>query len=262
MSASEGRVSVEYRDRVAVICLNRPDMGNAIDIEMAEALDRAIGAVDADQSIRCLLLTGEGRFFCVGGDVGSFASAGKDAGLLLDQITQPLHRAISRLARLTKPVVGAINGPAAGAGLGLAAIGDIVLAADSAHFTMAYTAIGLTPDGGATSLLPRLIGLRLTQELALTNRRVPADEAVKIGLISRVVPRDALFEEAMKLASTLAAGPVVANAATRNLILEGATRTLEAQLELEAATIAERAGSDEGQAGILAFASKQKPIFH
>jgi 2-(1,2-epoxy-1,2-dihydrophenyl)acetyl-CoA isomerase len=184
---------------VARITLDRPQVGNAIDIPMArEFMERAIEC-DEDDSIRCVLVTGNGRLFCAGGDVAAFHGAGDQLPAFLKEITAYLHSAVSRFARMNKPLVTAINGPVAGAGIGLAIMGDIVLADPAAHFTLAYTAIGMSPDGGTTWLLPRLIGLRAAQELSLSNRRVKADEAASLGLVTRVAAEGALAEEAEKL---------------------------------------------------------------
>lgn len=261
MSPSDPLVVVDAEDGIATLTLNRPDDGNALSLAMVEHLSASVSHVDADRSIRCVILTGAGRFFCVGGDIGAFKSAGSNVPELLKNVTAHLHMAISRLARMGKPLVVAVNGPAAGAGLGLAALGDIVIAAEPAHFSMAYTAIGLTPDGGTSALLPRLIGLRKTQELALTNRRVKSQEAVEIGLISRVVDANELASEARATAATLAMGAVCAFGTVRRLLLSGYEQPFEAQLELEARAIAQAAAGPEGKEGIAAFLEKRRPSF-
>jgi 2-(1,2-epoxy-1,2-dihydrophenyl)acetyl-CoA isomerase len=258
---NESPILLERRGALAVLTLNRPTVGNAIDVPLARALMDAALACDEDDSIRCVLLTGAGRMFCAGGDVGGFAKAGDNAGALVKEITGYLHVAISRLSRMGKPLVCAINGPAAGAGFPLALLGDLVIAAKSAHFTLAYTAIGLTPDGSSTWLLPRLVGLRLTQELVLTNRRVAAEEAVTLGLITRVVDDAELASEAEKLAATLAAGATQAFGAARRLLLQSFESSLETQMERESRTIGEAARSAHGREGIAAFLGKRKPEF-
>jgi 2-(1,2-epoxy-1,2-dihydrophenyl)acetyl-CoA isomerase len=259
MSASDSPLSLTVSDSVATLCLSRPDAGNAIGLELAEALAHAAAQLEAREDVRCVLLTGSGRFFCVGGDIGAFHAAGDEAPKLLQKITAALHRAISHLARMPKPLVVAVNGPAAGAGLSLAALGDIVIAAQSASFTMAYTGIGLTPDGGATAILPRLIGLRRTQELAFTNRRVSADEAAAMGLVTRVVDDDQLQDEAAKAADRLRDGPTSAYANIRALLRS--ELPLEEQMELEAQTICRAVASHEGREGIAAFLEKRRPAF-
>ena len=254
-------ILLERRGAVAVLTLNRPTVGNAIDVPLARALMDAVLECDEDDSIRCVLLTGAGRMFCAGGDVGGFAKAGDNAGALVKEITGYLHVAISRLSRMAKPLVCAVNGPAAGAGFPLALLGDLVIAAKSAHLTLAYTAIGLTPDGSSTWLLPRLVGLRLTQELVLTNRRVGAEEAVTLGLITRVVDDADLASEADKLATTLAAGATQAFGAARRLLLQSFESSLETQMERESRSIGDAARTPHGREGIAAFLGKRKPEF-
>jgi 2-(1,2-epoxy-1,2-dihydrophenyl)acetyl-CoA isomerase len=255
-------ILLERHGAVARIVLNRPALGNAIDIPMARALMEAAIACDEDDAVRCVLLTGAGRLFCAGGDVAAFGNAGDQLPALLKEITAYVHAAVSRLLRMNKPVVTAINGPAAGAGIGLALLGDIALADPTAHFTLAYTGIGMSPDGGATWLLPRLIGLRRAQELSLRNRRVKADEAAAIGLVTRVTAEGALAGEALALAEELACSATSALGATRRLLLDGATASLEAQLEAESRAIAGQARTPEGKEGIAAFIGKRPPHFH
>lgn len=252
---------VERRGSVAVLTLNRPDVGNAIDVALARALMEAAIACDDDEGIRCVLLTGSGRLFCAGGDVGAFAAAGDGAGALIAEITAYLHVAIARLARMGKPLVTAINGPAAGAGFSLAILGDVALSARSAHFTLAYTAIGLTPDGGSTWLLPRLVGLRRAQELVLTNRRVSAADAATLGLVTRVVDDAALAADAQSLTNELASSATAAIGQARRLLLGSFESSLETQMELESRSIAHAARSRHAREGIRAFLAKQKPNF-
>ena len=170
-------IRLERIGAVARITFDQPDRGNVVDAAMATELLDAAATCDQDPSIRCVLLTGSGKLFCGGGDAGAFAAAGDDAPRIVSSLTGVFHAAISRLARMDKPLVTAVNGGAAGAGLGLAILGDIVLAGTRAHFSFGYTAIGFSPDGGTSWLLPRLIGLRRAQEMVLTNRRVGAEEA-------------------------------------------------------------------------------------
>lgn len=254
-------IRIEIRDRVAVLTLARPENGNAIDQDMADALLRAALICESDDAVRALLLTGDGAAFCVGGDVKAFAAAGSDMPALVRRLTASLHMAVARLARMDKPLVTAVNGAAAGAGFGLAILGDVALAARSAKFAMAYGALGLTPDAGATWLLPRLVGFRQAQRLALCNERIDAAEAERIGLITHAVDDAALATEAFALARTLAQGPRRAFARTRELLNQSLSNGLETQLELEAQAIARAAGLPEGQAGVAAFAARRKPAF-
>jgi 2-(1,2-epoxy-1,2-dihydrophenyl)acetyl-CoA isomerase len=246
---------------IARITLDREEVGNAIDIPVARALMEAAIACDENDAIRCVLLTGKGRLFCAGGDVAAFNAAGEHLPAFLKEITAYLHLAIARFARMNKPLVTAVNGPAAGAGFSLAILGDIVLASPSAHFTLAYTAIGLSPDGGSTWLLPRLIGLRQAQELALRNRRVKAEEAASLGLITRVAAEGALEAEATALAQELALSATTALGATRRLLLDSFTSSIETQMELESRAIAAQARMYEGREGVAAFVEKRRPDF-
>ncbi len=254
-------VQIEVIDCVAVLTLSRPDSGNAIDQDMADSLLRATLHVAADDAVRAVLLTGQGRAFCVGGDVKAFAAAGTGASALVETLTASLHMAVGRLARMDKPLVTAISGVAAGAGFGLAILGDVALAARSAKFAMAYGAIGLTPDGGATWFLPRLVGFRQAQRLALTGERIDAQEAERIGLISRVVDDAALRDDALALARTLAEGPRRAFAHTRALLHQSLSNGLETQLEREARGIAGAIAGSEGQEGIAAFIARRPADF-
>jgi 2-(1,2-epoxy-1,2-dihydrophenyl)acetyl-CoA isomerase len=252
---------VERNGPIATLKLNRPDVGNAIDIPLARALMEAAIACDEDDAIRCVVVTGSGRLFCAGGDVGSFNAAGDSIGGYLKEITVYHHAAISRLAHMNKPVLTVINGPVAGGGIGLALIGDIAIAGRSAHFTLAYSALGLSPDGGSTWLLPRLIGLRRTQEMALLNRRITAEEAVSLGMITRVVDDAALSTEAANVASRLAASATLALGKVRSLLLNSSTATFESQMQAEADAIAAMGQSTHGREGVAAFVAKRKPDF-
>ncbi|EQB30826.1 enoyl-CoA hydratase/isomerase family protein [Sphingobium ummariense] len=254
-------ITLDIVEDVAWLTLARPEKRNAVDPEFAFRLHELAEHCAADQAIRCVVLTGSGKFFCVGGDIDAFSAAGEDAEAAVGALARSFHAGIHRLATMEKPLVTAINGPAAGAGLSLAILGDIALAAASAHFTSAYSAVGLTPDGGASWWLPRLIGMRRAQEMILTNRRIGAEEAAAIGLVTRVVPDDALRTEASTVASALAKGPIRALARCRALLVESATADLSTQLDREAASIAESAGAAEGREGVTAFLAKRPPHF-
>ncbi len=252
-------VTLDIRDGVARVTLDRPEAGNAIDPPMAQALLQAAIACDHDPAVRCVVLTGAGRMFCAGGDVAGFRSAGDRAGAYLSELAGTLTLALSRLARMPKPLLVLVNGPAAGAGLSLALAGDVVLATPSAHFTSAYTAIGLVPDCGLTWWLPRIVGLRIAQEMIVTNRRVDAEEAARIGLVTRLV--DDLEAAGAEMAEALSAAPVQAVGAARRLLLESFSATLETQCEREARAIAAAGVGQEGREGVDAFVGKRRPDF-
>lgn len=253
-------VTLDIADGVATVLLNRPEAGNALNLDLTRALHQAAVRCDADPSVRAVLLTGAGRFFCVGGDLKYFAAQGPAIGATLREMAAVLHAAVARFVRMRAPLVVAVNGAAGGAGVSLALIGDIVLAARSASFTVAYTAAGLTPDGGSTFLLPRIVGLRRAQELILENRRLGADEAVEWGVATRAVGDAALMREARAAAARLAQGPTGAFGGAKRLLAES-LGAFESQMERETEAIAARGESQDGQEGIRAFIEKRRPNF-
>jgi 2-(1,2-epoxy-1,2-dihydrophenyl)acetyl-CoA isomerase len=250
----------DIKDNVAHVTLNRPDAANAINLQLSKDLAYAAMQCDEDPAVRAVVLTGSGKMFCAGGDVRSFAKSGDKMPALLKEITTYLHAAISRFARMNAPVIVAVNGTAAGAGFSLACAGDLAIAAESAKLTMAYTRIGLTPDGSSTYYLPRLLGTRRTLELMLTNRLLTATEALDWGLLTRVVADDALAEEAEKLARSLADGPTLAFGRVKDLILHSGD-SLESQMERETRLIADSARTADAKEGIHAFLEKRKASF-
>lgn len=254
-------VLFERHGAVAVLKLNRPTDANGLSRKMAAELSQIANLCDTDRSIRSVLLTGVGRFFCAGGDVKAMASASNDVALEIKQMADDLHRAISTFARMSAPLVIAVNGVAAGAGLSIAAIGDVVFAAETATFTAAYTAIGLSPDGSSTFYLPRVIGVRRTQELFFLNRRITAAEAHDWGLVTTVVADADVFDTAMACAERLAIGPVHAFGKVKRLLLETFANGLETQMELEGRLITESAASAHGQEGITSFVEKRRAHF-
>lgn len=251
----------ETRDGVAHITLNRPDAGNALDMEMGRELMEAALRCDEDPSIRAVVISGAGSVFCVGGDLKNFSTQGEHLPYHLKELTTYLHAAISRLARADAPVVGAVNGVAAGAGFSLAMSCDLILATESARFTMAYSKAGLTPDGSSTYFLPRLVGFRRAMELTLTSRTLSAQEASEWGIVNRVVPDEDLPAEAGELASQLAAGPTKAFGTSKRLLHTSWTETLETQMEHEARSIADTARTADALEGITAFTEKRAASF-
>lgn len=252
---------VDIKGAVARVTLNRPDAANGINLQMAKDLYNVSLAFDNNPAIRAVIITGSGKMFCAGGDLKSFASEGDKVSQFLKEITFYLHGAISRLAHMNAPVIIAVNGTAAGAGFSLAVLGDYVLAAESAKFTMAYTAAGLSPDGSSSYFLPRLIGVRKTQELMLTNRLLTAQEALDWGLLNKVVASEELLDAAETVATQLAAGPTQAFGSVKKLLLASFENNLEGQMELESVAIANMAATADGKEGIAAFIDKRKPAF-
>lgn len=254
-------IDFSVRDHVAHIVLNRPEQANAITEDVAkELLDVAI-CCDEDSGVRAVLLRGSGRMFCGGGDLKAFAGKGDELPGYLKRTTTYLHGAISRFVRQSAPTVCAVHGFAAGGGFSLAIASDLVLAAESAKFTMAYTKAGLTPDGSSTYFLARLVGLQKAMDMALTNRVLTASEALDWGLVSRMVADGDLIDEAEALARRLASGPTWAFGAAKELLHRGFTESLETQMELETRAIADAVRTIDAREGIASFVAKRKPRF-
>jgi 2-(1,2-epoxy-1,2-dihydrophenyl)acetyl-CoA isomerase len=254
-------ITFDVEDGVGLIRLNRPNDGNAIILEMARELLDVATCCDEDSEIRAVVLTGNGKMFCAGGDLKVFAAQGEKVSLYLKETTQALHAAISRFNWMDAPVLGAINGTAAGGGFSLALTTDIAIAAESAKFTMAYTKIGLVPDGSSSYFLARLAGLRRAKEMALLNPVLSARQAMEWGLVNYVVADDQVLSSALKIAHQFAKGPTRSFGEAKRLILSGATESLESQMERESRAIAAMAGSADGHEGLAAFIAKRSPQF-
>jgi 2-(1,2-epoxy-1,2-dihydrophenyl)acetyl-CoA isomerase len=252
-------VEIDVRDRIARITLNRPEAGNALNLELATELRKAAEGLQGSD-VGAVILSGAGKAFCVGGDLDYMRDADEVGDAVLRLATQ-FHGGLAALAALDAPVISAVRGAAAGGGMSLAIAGDIVLAAESARFTMAYTAIGFSPDGGSSWTLPRLVGRRKAAELMLLNERLDAAAARDLGLVTRVVADDALDDEADALARRLAGGPTRAYGATKRLLRESATRGFAEQMAEESRSIAALAAAPDGREGVAAFLEKRAPTF-
>jgi 2-(1,2-epoxy-1,2-dihydrophenyl)acetyl-CoA isomerase len=252
-------VKVERGANVATLVLNRPETYNALDLGLGRELFQAAIELDEDPDVRCVVVTGAGRAFCAGGDVKAFVDNLGRIGVHIKELTTYLHGTISRLCRSDKPVIMAVNGVAAGGGFSLALAGDLVVAAESARFTMAYSKIAATPDGSSSYFLPRLVGLRRAMELYFTNRPLTAREALDWGMITRVVPDAELGAAVAALAVELAEGPSKAFGAAKRLFHHSTWESLETQMELEAQAIAAAGRTEDFRAGVTAFADK-KPV--
>jgi 2-(1,2-epoxy-1,2-dihydrophenyl)acetyl-CoA isomerase len=252
-------VCAERSGRLLTITLDRPGQANAFDMTTAVQLRDAVRLID--DGVGCVLLRAEGANFCVGGDVRAFAAA-PEPGKFLGELASVVHDAVLGLVEGSAPVVAAVNGWAAGAGMSLAACADVIVAAESARFRSAYSAIGLSPDCGLTWTLPRLIGRARAADLMLTNRAVGAAEAASTGLVARVVADESLLDEAHALAAELASGPTVAFGRIKKLLEASDRSTLASQLDAEAASIAACADDPEGRAGVAAFTAGRSPVFH
>lgn len=255
-------IDFDVRQQVGWISINRPAQFNALDRRTMEELLHIANRCGSDQGIRAAVLTGSGeKAFCAGGDVAEFADNSDNIELMLKEMTGHLHLAISRFARMNPPLIAAVNGVAAGAGLSLCAATDLAVSADTATYTSAYTRIGLTPDGSSSYFLTRILGLRRTMELYLTNRTLDATTALNWGLVNQVVPASDLTETVAELAEKLAKGPTRAHGGVKKLVHTALNDTLDSQMEREARTIVGLSTSADGVEGISAFAEKRKPEF-
>jgi len=251
----------DIRDNVAHITLNRPNEANSINEEMGKDLMHAALRCDEDPEIRAVLISGAGKIFSGGGDLKAFSAKGDQLPYYVKEITTYLHAAMSRLTRMDAPVVAAVHGAVAGAGMSIAIACDIVVAAETTRFMVAYTRAGLTPDGSATYFLPRIVGLKRALELTLTNRMFSAQEALQWGLVTRVVPDNELLAQARAIAVQLAAGPTRAYGVSKRLLHGGWAETLETQMENESQAIANSARTADAREGITAFLEKRPPKY-
>jgi 2-(1,2-epoxy-1,2-dihydrophenyl)acetyl-CoA isomerase len=258
--ASAPAVRLEVREHVAHLTLTRADAANTMNLQFGREFVAAASAIRKDSNVRAVLLRGEGKNFCFGGDLRGMIAAGGDVNAYLTELTTDLHAGLMHLARANAPVIAAVQGSAAGAGLGLVLAADLAIAGKSAKFTAAYTAVGLTPDAGTTFLLPRAVGYKRAMELFITNRVLDAPLALEWGLINQIVEDAELADTASALAARLAAGPAGAYGTVKRLLAE-AEPGWEAQLAREGRTIAARAETAEGREGIGAFLEKRKPKF-
>jgi 2-(1,2-epoxy-1,2-dihydrophenyl)acetyl-CoA isomerase len=250
------RTFLDAHGKVAVVALNHDATINALSTAMVESLNAALDAVEKG-GFRALVLTGAGRGFCSGADMKELPARRKEgAGIVLERLFHPLFR---RLRDLPMPVVTAVNGPAAGIGMSLALMGDLIVASRAASFLLSFTRIGLVPDGGLTFLLPRLIGLARARELTLLADRLPAGQALAWGLVNCVVDHTQLMDEALGLAWRLADGPA-ALPLTRRLFWD--EKGYEAQLAREAAAQQKAGATDDFAEGLAAFMEKREPKFN
>lgn len=253
-----GLVTYDHRDRVARITLADGARGNPITRPLVEALADAVRRARADDA-HVVVLAGAGRAFSFGGDVSAFAAA-DDIEQLVDDLAESLHRVVSELHRMNAVVVSVVHGVAAGAGVALAAAADLVIAAESARFTAAYTKVGLSPDGG-TSLLTASVGLHRALRMALLNPVLTAHEAQSLGLVAEVCPDDRLDETVADIVDRLRSGSRTAQVAAKRLLRETATPGAEAALRRETLSIRACAAGPDGREGVAAFLEKRPPRF-
>ncbi|GAA1904482.1 enoyl-CoA hydratase-related protein [Streptomyces sodiiphilus] len=256
----------DVTEGLATITLNRPDAMNALNRSTKEALRDALREAAENRTVRAVLLTGNGRAFCVGQDlkehIGTLAAQDDDAaGSALDTVRDHYNPITEAIAGMPKPVVAAVNGPAAGAGFGFALAADYRLAAESATFSTAFAGVALSTDSGLAWTLPRFIGQGRAADLLLTGRRIDAAEAGRLGIVQRVVPDAELREAAARMARQLAQGPTLAYASIKEAMAYAATHSLSETLEREAQLQVEAGASEDHRTAVAAFVDKERPVY-
>ncbi|ABB05787.1 enoyl-CoA hydratase/isomerase family protein [Burkholderia lata] len=256
--ASSEPLRYRVEQQVARIHFNRPDALNALDVPTARGFAQACRAAAGDPTVRAVVISGEGRAFSVGGDLACMREDPVDgAALLID----PMHEGIGLLAEMDAPVVASLAGLVAGGGLGGALAADLAIAGAGARFSFAYTQVGVSPDCSTSWQLPRVVGLRHAMEIALLGDRLDAEAALRLGLVNRVVPDDALEQEVDALAQRLAAGPTRAYGETRRLLRASFDRPLDVQLDAERKAFLRCARTEDFTEGMSAFFAKRAPWY-
>jgi 2-(1,2-epoxy-1,2-dihydrophenyl)acetyl-CoA isomerase len=262
-SVTDQPVLYSVADGVATVALNRPQAMNSLDVATKVALRDAVTEAAGDPAVRCVVLTGSGRAFCVGQDlkehVGLLQSGSSDE--LFTTVPDHYNPIVTALATMPKPVVAALNGVAAGAGASLAFACDFRLLADTAGFNLAFSGIALSCDTGSSWTLPRLVGRAKALELLYFPRTIPAEEALELGLATRVVPGADLPDEARQLSQRLAAGPTLAYGAIRRAVTHSAGHDFESSLAFEAEMMALTGATEDHRNAVDAFVAKQQPVF-
>ena len=252
---------VTNAEGVAHVRLNRPGGANALNPALSRDLREVMLAIQFDDAVKAVSVTAEGRVFCAGGDLKEFHEAGDGLPHLASDMLVDFHGAIYKMNRMAKPFVAGVNGAAGGAGMSIVSAFDLVVAGESAKFTMAYTRAGVTPDGTSTYFVARHIGLRRMLDLTLTNRVLSAEEAETWGLVNRVVADDDVDTATVELATTLAQGATSALGEAKRVVYNGIDATLETAGEFEAAMITKAMASADGLEGVAAFVEKRAPEF-
>jgi len=254
-------IDLSYGAGYAHLRFNCPERMNVLSLAMAEAFHQAVTELLSRPDLGALVLSGAGRNFMAGGDLNGFAGA-EDKPAFIAQTIDLMHNALLRLSQSDLIVIAAVHGPTAGAGVSLAAMADLVIAAEGTSFTMAYTRIAGSPDCGATWALPRAVGLKRATEMVLLNAPLPAQDALQAGLINRIVPQDQLLEVSLALAQTLAEGPFAAQGSAKRLLRQAMGADLAEALSAERGAFIRLAGEDAFSEGVTAFLQRRKPQFN
>jgi 2-(1,2-epoxy-1,2-dihydrophenyl)acetyl-CoA isomerase len=253
-------IQTKVKDQVAFIALNRPEVFNSFNREMALRFQDVLDTCESNSEVRAIVISGNGKAFCAGQDLKEVTSPDLNPGFkkILEEHYNPI---ITRIRTIKKPIIAAVNGVAAGAGANIALACDIVVASDKASFIQAFSKIGLVPDSGGTFFLPRLIGFQKASALMMLGDKVSVEEAERLGMIYKVIPSETFSEEVDKLAVHVANMPTQALGFIKQMLNKSMTNTLEEQLELEGKLQIKSAQSEDYSEGVNAFVEKRKPNF-
>lgn len=254
-------VLLSVDEGIAEIRFQRPEVLNAINHELACAFRDAVEAAVADEAVRVIVISGAGRAFSSGGDLDYFLGAGERVPEAARQLICPVHAAIAKLRSARQPVLASLQGAIHGAGMSLALVADLAIAAEDLVLNFAYTKVGATPDCLISWTLPRIVGLRKALEIALICKDIGADEALRLGLVNRVVPLERLEQETGKIARRLASGPPLALQGIKRLLNESLDNSLQAQLDTEEVAFIRNASARDFREGLLAFFEERAPKF-
>ena len=249
----------DVNENIAHVIFSRPEAANAVNPTFCKDLKAVIEGIADDENVSSVAVTAEGKVFCAGGDLKEFKTAGEELPGVVEAMLEDLHDAIYMMNDIPKPFVAGIQGAAGGAGMSLVSAFDLVVSGESAKYTMAYTRVGLTPDGTSSYFLARHIGLRRMMDLTLTNRVLSAEEAESWGLVNRIVPDEDIEAQTLKLAKQLADGAPNAAGTAKSVIYKGYESNLREAGDFEALNIIKAAGTQVGQEGIAAFVEKRHP---
>ena len=254
-------IIIENNENIRTIILNRPKKLNSVNLKMATELNQAVKNAANDKSVQCLVITGNGRAFSSGGDVDEMGDYLPKAGDLFYDLTEQIHSIFSTILRMKKPVINSLNGVVAGGSLGFALAGDYRIASESAKILSAHFKRGFVPAGGATYILPRLIGLGKTQALFFGGKTLNSKEMLEWGLVHEIVNDEQLKQRTMEIAKLIAAGPKTALAETKKLLLDSDSLSLDEELRREREKNRVSGNSGDAVEGIKAFLEKREPKF-
>lgn len=253
-------ITTKIENKIATLTLNRPEVFNSFNREMALLLQNELDACEKNPEVRAIVITGSGKAFCAGQDLKEVTSPELNPGFkkILEEHYNPI---ITRIRTIEKPIIAAVNGVAAGAGANIALSCDVVIASENASFIQAFSKIGLIPDSAGTFFLPRLIGFQKASALMMLGDKVSAEEAATLGMVYKVIPSENFSEEINKIAVTLANMPTKALGLSKRLLNESMNNNLDSQLQMESKLQIESAQSEDYAEGVDAFVNKRKPIF-